>query len=75
MKADVSIDTTGLFCPIPIVKTAQKMAELKSGQTLEVISDDEGIKSDMPAWCRTTGNEFLETVEEGGVFKVTVRKR
>ena len=74
VTATATIDCLGLYCPMPIVKTAQKLKELKPGDVLEVIADDEGIKKDMPAWCKTTGNEFLGLKEEGGVFKVYVRK-
>jgi tRNA 2-thiouridine synthesizing protein A len=75
MKADVTLDCVGLICPMPIVKTSQKMKELKPGQVLEVSADDEGIKEDMPAWCNTTGNEFLGAEEEGDIIKVYVRKK
>jgi tRNA 2-thiouridine synthesizing protein A len=64
MQTDVQLDTLGLFCPMPIIKTSKKIKELKVGQVLEVISDDEGIKKDMPAWCETTGHEYLGLEEE-----------
>ncbi len=72
--ADFTLDTFGLICPMPIVKTSQKLKELKAGQVLLVLSDDEGIKQDMPAWCRTTGNKFLGLIEEEGEYRVYVRK-
>jgi len=75
MKADVTLDTYGLLCPMPIVKTAEKMKELKAGQVLEVISTDEGIKEDMPAWCKATKNECLGTEEDGEIYRVYVRKK
>ncbi len=74
MKADKTLDCLGLYCPIPIVKTAEKFKELKTGEVLEVLSDDKGIKEDMPAWCQTTGHEFLGMEEEGGEIKVYVKK-
>lgn len=74
MDFDVALDCVGLNCPMPIVKTSQKMKELSSGQVLEISADDEGIKEDMPAWCNTTGNEFLGIEEEGDVIKVYVKK-
>ena len=74
MQADVSLDCIGLNCPMPIVKTSQKIKELSSGQVLEILADDEGIKEDMPAWCNTTGNEFLGVEEEGDTIKVYVKK-
>jgi tRNA 2-thiouridine synthesizing protein A len=74
MKADKSLDCVGLYCPMPIVKTAEKMKELKKGEVLEIVADDRGIKQDMPAWCQATGNEFLGVEEGGGEIKVYVRK-
>ncbi len=74
MKADETLDCVGLYCPMPIVNTTKKMKELKKGQVLEVLSDDEGIKEDMPSWCRTTGNEFLDIQEEDGIYRVFVKK-
>ncbi len=74
MKADVQLDCFGLLCPMPIIQTAKKIKDMRVGQVLEVLSTDEGIKSDMPAWCRTTGQEYLGLEEEDGLFKVYVRK-
>jgi len=59
---------------MPIIETTDKMQELEIGQVLEVLADDRGIKTDMPAWCESTGNEFLGIEEEAGEYKVYVRK-
>jgi tRNA 2-thiouridine synthesizing protein A len=75
MKSDATVDAYGLICPMPIIKTAQKMKELQVGQVLEVVATDEGIKEDMPAWCRTTGNEYLGLEEKDGEYRVYVRKK
>jgi tRNA 2-thiouridine synthesizing protein A len=74
MKADQTLDCVGLYCPMPIVKTAEKMKKLKTGEVLEVIADDKGIKQDMPAWAKVTGHEFLGVEEEGEEIKVYVKK-
>ena len=74
MKADQSLDCIGLYCPMPIVKTAEKIKQLKQGEVLEVVADDKGIIQDMPAWCQATGHEFLGVEEEGGEIKVYVKK-
>jgi TusA-related sulfurtransferase len=74
MNADVTLDCVGLYCPMPIANTAKKLKELEVGQVLEVLADDEGIKEDMPAWCKTTGNEFLGLEEKDGEYKVYVKK-
>jgi TusA-related sulfurtransferase len=59
---------------MPIANTARKLKELKAGQVLEVLADDEGIKEDMPAWCRATGNELLGMEEEAGQYRVYIKK-
>jgi tRNA 2-thiouridine synthesizing protein A len=74
MKADATLDCIGLYCPMPLYQTAKKMKEMKPGQVLEVLADDEGIKADMPAWCRTTGNELLGIEEGAEGYKVYVKK-
>ena len=74
MKADQTLDCMGLYCPMPIVKTAQRIKELKTGEVLEIVADDKGIKYDMPAWCQATGNECLGLEEVGGEIKVYVKK-
>jgi tRNA 2-thiouridine synthesizing protein A len=74
MKADVTVDCVGLYCPMPIVHTAKKMKEMQSGQVLEVIADDAGIKQDMPNWAKMTGNEYLGIEEESGKLHVFVKK-
>jgi tRNA 2-thiouridine synthesizing protein A len=74
MKADESIDCFGLMCPMPIVKTAQQIKKMKVGQVLEIVATDKGIKQDMPAWCKATGNECLGMEEQAGEIKVYVKK-
>ena len=75
MKADVSLDCFGLLCPMPVIKTAQSMKELKIGQVLEVLATDMGIMNDLPAWCRSTGQEYLGLEEKDGEYRAYIKKR
>jgi len=59
---------------MPIIQTAKKFKGMKVGEVLEVLSTDQGIREDMPAWCRTTGQEYLGSEEDGEVIRVYVRK-
>jgi len=74
MQTDFELDTLGMACPVPIVKTAKKIREMTAGQTLKIISDDEGFRADIAAWCETTGNELIQLDEEGGKLIGYVRK-
>jgi len=74
MNSDATLDCIGLYCPLPIADTANKIKQMKKGQVLELLADDVGIKEDMTAWCNVTGNELLGIEEEEGQYKVYVRK-
>ena len=73
--ADVQVDARGLNCPMPIVKTAQAVKGMISGQTLEVLATDPGSTKDFAAWSKTTGNEIVEQTADGGVFRFVMRKK
>ena len=47
---------------------------MKVGEVLEITATDKGIKQDMPAWCKTTGNECLGFEDKGQEVKVYVKK-
>ena len=78
IPSDVTLDALGYFCPMPIIMTSKKIKAWTLGQVLEVLSDDEGIKKDMPAWCETIGHEMVGLEEEPRngqlVFKAFVKK-
>jgi len=75
LKPNEVLDCVGLACPMPIFKTANRIKEMQPGQILEVQSDDDGIKKDMPAWCNKTGNEFLGLEQKDDEYRVFVRKK
>ncbi len=74
LNPDRKIDCTGLFCPMPIVKTREAIRDLAVGQVLEMLSDDPGSDPDMKVWAQRTGHELLEVVRDGAVFRFRVRK-
>ncbi|HEU5325667.1 MAG TPA: sulfurtransferase TusA family protein [Candidatus Limnocylindria bacterium] len=69
------LDARGLACPMPIVKTAQAIAGMTSGQLLEVLATDPGSVKDFAAWSKTTGHEIVEQGEDAGVFRFVLRKK
>jgi len=74
LNPDRKIDCTGLFCPMPIVKTREAIRDLAVGQVLEMLSDDPGSDPDMKSWAQRTGHELLEVARDGAVFRFRVRK-
>ena len=73
VKVDKTLDCKGLSCPMPILKLAKEMKSMKKGQTLELLATDPGSKPDVPAWCKKTGHELLDTGEEKGVYKYYIK--
>jgi TusA-related sulfurtransferase len=73
-NADRRIDCTGLFCPMPIVRTREAIRQLAVGQILEMLSDDPASDPDMKSWARITGHELLEVSRDGPVYRFLVRK-
>ncbi len=74
VKPDIVLDAKGLLCPMPTIKTVQKVKEMKVGEVIEIQATDMGIKPDMENWCKMTGNELLGIEEDGSVYKVFIRK-
>ncbi len=56
-----TLDARRLLCPLPVIRTQNKVKQLKSGDQLEVICTDPGVMQDIPAWCRINGHKILES--------------
>ena len=66
------LDARRLLCPMPVIRTQNKVEELQPGDTLEVTATDPGVLNDIPAWCRINGHKVLETREENGDIIVLI---
>lgn len=68
------LDLKGLVCPIPVVRVSQAVKAVAVGDIIEAIATDPGVLADIPAWCKTSGNEMvqMERVDKG--FRFLVRR-
>ena len=71
--ADVTLDAKGLNCPLPILKAKKAIKTVPSGGTLEVFSTDPGSVADFAAFCRTTGNELVESGQDGDTYRFVIK--
>ena len=69
-----SIDARGMPCPGPLMSLIGAIREGQVGDVIEVLSSDEGSRSDIPAWINKAGHELVEVVEEDGFSRFIVRK-
>ncbi|SMC62835.1 tRNA 2-thiouridine synthesizing protein A [Desulfocicer vacuolatum DSM 3385] len=69
------VDTCGLSCPMPLLKTKKALKALKSGEILEVLGNDPGSKYDLPEWGDKGDNEFLGMVDvDDGATRYFIKK-
>ena len=62
-----------MLCPLPVIKTQDKVAELQIGDILEVVCTDPGALNDIPAWCRINGHEVLDSREADDEVSITLK--
>ena len=74
LKVDHRLDAKGLSCPLPILKARKALNSMAAGETLKIEATDAGSVADFGAFCRTTGNELLESSQAGGVYSYLIRK-
>src|SRR5262249_49244473 len=68
------LDTLGLYCPVPIIRTSRKIREIPAGEVLEVLSDDPLITLDLRAWCDSNRHEYLGVLRQERRLRVFVRR-
>lgn len=59
------LDARNLLCPMPVIRTQDRVATLAPGDMLEVFCTDPGALTDIPAWCRLNGHRVLESRRDG----------
>lgn len=74
-QADLTVDLSGLNCPLPILRAKKALAELPSGTILHLICTDPGTPTDFEAFCEQTGHALAHTATEGGKYLFWLRRR
>jgi tRNA 2-thiouridine synthesizing protein A len=69
-----SIDGRGMPCPGPLMSLIGAIREGQVGDVIEVLSSDEGSKTDIPAWLAKARHELIAVVPEVGYARFVVRK-
>jgi TusA-related sulfurtransferase len=69
-----SIDAKGMACPGPRMTLIGAIREGQVGDVIEVLSSDEGSKTDIPAWVAKAQHELVEVVPDDGFTRFIIRK-
>ena len=68
-----TLDTSRLLCPMPVIRTQDKIKTLNTGDILEVTCTDPGALNDIPAWCRINGHDVVNTSEKDDEIFITIK--
>lgn len=68
-----SLDAKNMLCPMPVIKTQNKINELANGDTLEVVCTDPGALNDIPAWCRINGHTVISSQENNAQVTILIK--
>ena len=71
---DKDLDTSGLNCPLPIIKAKKEINLMETGQILHVISTDPGAVQDFVSFAKQTGNQLLDSSEKDNKFYFLLKK-
>lgn len=71
--SEFELDARRLLCPMPVIKTQDKIKELSSGDELTVYCTDPGVLEDIPAWCRINGHEVISSHQRDNEIHITIR--
>ena len=75
MNFDKELDTSGMACPLPIIKTKKALADMASGQVLKVIATDVGSLKDMQAFSEQSGHALLSTDNTPGRYIFFMKRK
>ena len=67
------LDARNLLCPLPVIRTQNRIKALADGDILKVICTDPGALNDIPAWCRINGHSVLDTQKDDKELIITIR--
>jgi tRNA 2-thiouridine synthesizing protein A len=67
-----TLNARRLLCPLPVIRTQDKVKKMQVGDLLEVICTDSGVMQDIPAWCRINGHKVLETTASDNEYIIVL---
>ncbi|MDH3453238.1 MAG: sulfurtransferase TusA family protein [Gammaproteobacteria bacterium] len=66
------LDARRLLCPMPVIRTQDRIKTLQPGDVLTVTATDPGALSDIPTWCRINGHSVTESWQDGAEVHIRI---
>jgi TusA-related sulfurtransferase len=74
-SADLELDCRGMLCPLPVIELGKRISEVPMGGLVAVAATDAAARTDVPAWCRMRGQEYVgEEPAADGTPRYVVRR-
>jgi tRNA 2-thiouridine synthesizing protein A len=73
--SEITLDLSGLLCPLPVLKARKRLEGMPSGSILKVIATDPMSAIDMPHFCNEQGHTLLEQAKDGGALIFRIRHK
>lgn len=67
-----TLNAKNLLCPMPVIRTQDKVNSLSPGDVLQVVCTDPGALNDIPAWCRINGHKVIGSKRQDGEVIITI---
>jgi len=74
IEAASTVDARGSACPGPLLEAKKGIGKVRVGEILEIYSNDSGTRTDIPAWAKKIGHDYLGVLEADGYDKHFVRR-
>ena len=74
MQVARKLDTKGLNCPLPILKTKVVLNKMQPGEILFVESTDPHSEIDFEAYCARSRHELIKVKKMGDVYEFYIRR-
>jgi len=74
VKADRTLDTLGLYCPVPILRAREEIDKMTIGQMLEIVADDPAAEEDLKRFAKRVGHEVVSIQHEGNLLRLFLKK-
>jgi len=72
---DETLDTSGLYCPEPVMLLHNKVRDVRSGAVLEVLATDPSTQRDIPRFCSFLGHQLLEQSIAEDTFRYVIKTK
>ncbi len=72
--ADITVETSGKLCPVPILELARALNGAAPGALVLLVATDPAVDPDVRAFCSATGHRLEAFESDMATYRAWVRK-